>query len=172
VNLSEMKFPRQLEIEYGADTIRRVIATHTKRLWSGGDFDVPFVAFSDLLKNSLQEAVHKGYVRFGLESVSVKLQAEQKGISHITTRGVVPHGGRISRLILLSNDGAERLYRHVEQLLRSHTPRLLVCLLDADSAALGKLITGKEKQIKLVMAEHKDAVSEILRAVLGEQIQS
>jgi hypothetical protein len=35
------------------------------------------------------------------------------------------------------------------------------------SSALGKLITGKDRQIKVIMAEHKDAVSEILRAIIG-----
>ena len=44
-----------------------------------------------------------------------------------------------------------------------------MCLLDADSGVLGKLVTAKDKQIKLVMAEHKDVVSEILRAILGER---
>ena len=39
------------------------------------------------------------------------------------------------------------------------------CLLDIDGNALGRLITGKERVVKLVMAEHKEAVSAILRAI-------
>jgi dsDNA-binding SOS-regulon protein len=37
---------------------------------------------------------------------------------------------------------------------------------------LGSALTGKEVRIKLLMAEHKDAVSEILRTmVAGQEIR-
>lgn len=75
------------------------------------------------------------------------------------------YGTRISRLILLSNDGPERFYRHVEL----HAPRVLACLLDLNSGTLGKAITTRDKEIKLVMAEHKDVVSGILKAVLRRE---
>jgi hypothetical protein len=39
-------------------------------------------------------------------------------------------------------------------------------MLDMDGSALGSVITGKERQIKVIMAEHKDAVSELLRALV------
>ncbi len=167
IDLSGMRFPRQLEADYGADAIRRVLADVTRKLWSGGDLDVPLIALNDPLKKALQAAMLKGRLCCGFEAVAQKLNNEKAGIEHVSERSDVSPGERISRLILLSNDGAERLYRHAEQLLRSHAPRLLVCLLDADSSILGKLITGKDRQIKLVMADHKDAVSGILRAVLG-----
>ena len=37
---------------------------------------------------------------------------------------------------------------------QAHAPRLLGCLLDIDGCALGNLLTGKDMQIKHVMAEH------------------
>jgi hypothetical protein len=101
-----------------------------------------------------------------LEGVSAKLRSEKAGIDNISGQGDAAHGARISRLILLSNDGSERFYRHVEQLLLLHAPRVLACLLDLDSGTLGKAITTRDKEIKFVMAEHKDVVSGILRAVL------
>ena len=70
-------------------------------------------------------------------------------------------------MILISNDGAQRFYRNIEHLLQLHAPRLLGCMLDMDSSALGSLITGKERQIKVIMAEHKGVVSEILRTLLA-----
>lgn len=169
MNLSDMGFPRQLEADYGTDVIRRVLTERTCKLWSGGNLDVPLIAMNDPLKKALQAAVLKGRLRCGFEGALHKLNNEKTGIAHVRERSDVSHGERISRLILLSNDGAERFYRHVEQLLRSHASRLLGCLLDTDGSILGKLVTGKDRQIKLVMAEHKDAVSEILRAILGEQ---
>ena len=169
MNPSEMRFPRQLEVDFSPDVIRRVLMDRTVKLWSGGSLDVPLIALTDPLKKALQTAMLKGRIRCGFEGVSDKLGSEKAGIANVRDHSNVPHGERISRLILLSDDGAERFYRHVEQLLRLHAPRLLGCLLDADSGLLGKLIAGKDRQIKLVMAEHKDAASEILRAVLVER---
>jgi hypothetical protein len=36
-----------------------------------------------------------------------------------------------------------------------------------NGSALGNVITGKDRMIKLVMAEHKDVVSGILRTVVA-----
>ncbi len=169
MNLSVMRFPRQLEAEYGPDVIRSALAERTVKLWPGGDLYVPLVSVDESLVKTLQAAMLKGNLRYGFEVVSNKLKNEKAGIENVRERSDAPHGERVSRLVLLSNDGAERFYRHVEQLLASHAPRLLGCVLDADSAILGKLLTGKDRQIKLAMAEHKDAVSEILRAILRKR---
>ncbi len=41
------------------------------------------------------------------------------------------------------------------------------CLLNINGSALGNLFTGKEGVIKLIMAEHKDVVSDVLRALVS-----
>lgn len=165
--LSNMRFPRQLEFEQDPETIRRTLTERTARLWSGGDLDVPLITTTDPLRNALRTAVLKGQIRYGFEGIGDRLKKEEAGITSVRERHSLPQGERISRLILFSNDGAARFYRHIEHLLRSYAPRVLGCLLDMDSSALGKLITGKDRQIKVIMAEHKDAVSEILRAIIG-----
>jgi hypothetical protein len=38
-------------------------------------------------------------------------------------------------------------------------------MVDMDGSALGDLVTGREKQVKDVMADHKRVVAEILRAI-------
>jgi hypothetical protein len=166
VNLSHMRFPRQLEVDHDPETIRRVLMSRTVKLWTGGNLDVPLIAMSRPLGNALQTAMLRGQIRCGFEGISDKLKNERAGITNVRERGDAPYGERVSRLILFSNDGAERFYRHIESLLQLHSPRLLGCLLDMDSSALGKLITGKDRPIKLVMAEHKDAVSDVLRAIV------
>jgi hypothetical protein len=95
------------------------------------------------------------------------LESERKGIANVRERQGAPYGDRVSRLLLFANDGAERLYRHIEQLLQAHAPRLIGCLLDIDGSTLGNLITGKDRKIKLVMAEHKEVVCDILRAIIA-----
>jgi hypothetical protein len=101
-----------------------------------------------------------------LETISNRLERERRGIAHLREGRGLPTGDRVSRLLLVSSDGAQRFYRHVEHLLQLHAPRLLGCMLDMDGNALGSVITGKERQIKAIIVEYKEAVAELLRALL------
>lgn len=166
MNLSDMRLPRELEADGTAGTIRQVLMVRIVQLWSGSDLSVPMITMDDPLKKVLQTANLRGHVRCGLEAISDKLEMERRGIAHLREGKGLPTGDRVSRLLLISSDGAQRFYRHIEHLLQLHAPRLLACMLDMDGNALGTVITGKERQIKVIMAEHKEAVSEILRALL------
>jgi hypothetical protein len=165
--VSSMKLPRELEADGTAGTIHQVLMACITQPSSCGDFSVPIITMGDSLKKVLQRANLNGQIRWGLEAISDKLARERKGIDHLREGRGLPGGERVSRLILISNDGALRFYRHIEHLLQFHAPRLLGCMLDMDSSALGSLITGKERQIKVIMAEHKRVVSEILRTLLA-----
>lgn len=167
MNLSDMRLPRELEADGTAGTIRQVLMVSTVQLWSGSDLSVPMITMDDPLKKVLQRANIRGHVRCGLEAISDRLERERRGIAHLRESKGLPTGDRVSRLLLISSDGAQRFYRHIEHLLQLHAPRLLACMLDMDGNALGSVITGKERQIKVIMAEHKEAVSEILRALLA-----
>lgn len=166
MNLPDMRLPRDLEADGTAGTIRQVLMVRTVQLWSGSDMSVPLITMCDHLKNALHRANSSGYLRCGLEAISSRLERERRGIALLRDGRGLPTGDRVSRLLLMSGDGARRLYRHIEQLLQLHAPRLLGCMLDMDGNALGSLITGKERQIKVIMVEHKGAVSELLRALL------
>jgi hypothetical protein len=167
MNLSDIRFPRQLEADNNAESIRQALMARTVKLWPGGHLDISMIMMSDPLKKALQKARLKGQIRCGFEAIFDKLENERKGIANVRERQGAPYGDRVSRLLLFSNDGAERLYRHIEHLLQAHAPRLIGCLLDIDSSTLGNLITGKDRKIKLVMAEHKEVVSEILRGIIA-----
>lgn len=167
VNLSDIRFPRELEADGTAEAIRGALTARTARLWPGGTLEVARITISEPLKKALRAARLQGRIRFGFEAVVDRLESEKKGIMKVRERKDTPYGDRVSRLLLFSNDGAERFYRHLESLLRANAPRLLGCLLDIDSRSLGNLITGKDRPIKLVMAEHKEAVSRILRALVA-----
>lgn len=167
MNLSEVRFPRQLEEDETAEAIRGTLMARTAKLWSGGVLDVSLISVDEPLIKALRMARLRRRVQYGFETVFDRLAGESRGIEQVRKRGGAPYGDRVSRLLLFSNDGAERFYRHIESLLQAHAPRLLGCLLDIDSLALGSALTGKESRIKLVMAEHKDAVSDILRTMVA-----
>jgi hypothetical protein len=169
MNLLDIRFPRQLEADDMAETIRKALMAHTVKLWPGGTLDVATIAMDEPLKKVLRTAMVRGQVRYGFEAIFVRLESERKGIGNVRERRCAPYGERVSRLLLFSNDGAERFYRHIESLLQANSPRLLGCLLNIDGCALGNVLTGKDRRIKLVMAEHKDVVSEALRTMVAGQ---
>jgi hypothetical protein len=167
MNLANIRLPRQLEDDASAESICRSLILCAVRLRSGGTIDVPVIKLTDNLKKELQRARIQGRIRFGFESISEKLESERYGIKNAHQSSGASYGNRISRLLLFSNDGADRFYRHIEQILESNAPRLLGCKLDVDSCVLGQLILGKEKKIKIIMAEHKDVVSGVLKAIVA-----
>jgi hypothetical protein len=165
MNLSNIRLPRELEVDGNAGTIRKVLGARTVQLWAGSDLSIPMITMGEPLKKVIRRAGLNGQIRWGLEAISDKLKEEEKGIANLREGRGLPTGDRVSRLLLISNDGAERFYRHIERLLQAHAPRLFVCMVDMDGNELGSMVTGREKQIKVVMAEHKSVVAEILRAM-------
>jgi hypothetical protein len=169
MNISDMRFPRQLEADGSDPVVRQALMTRTTKLWPGSQLDVPVIAMSEPLKKALKTARLQGRIRYGAEPIFEKLANEKTGIAHVKSQSIAPYGDRVSRLLLFSNDGAERFYRRIEQTILIHSPRLLGCLLDIDGEALGQLITGREGIIKMVLAEHKDVVSAFLRALIADR---
>lgn len=165
MNLSDVKLPRELETDGTAEAIRRVLETRTIKLWPDGDLSIPMITMGEALKKVLRRASMNSQVRWGLEAISHKLKEEEKGISNLREGRGLPTGNRVSRLLLVSNDGAERFYRSIEHLLKAHAPRLFACMLDIDGNGFGSVVTGKDQQIKVIMAEHKVAVADMLRAI-------
>jgi len=121
---------------------------------------VPELALTESLAKALRAALARGQLQRGLEAAVASLEAER--------RGLLAAGGRVSRLCLVANDGAERFYRQVERCLTAHAPRLLGGLLDVDGATLGNFLYGRDTAVKLVLVDHKDAVSTVLRSLARE----
>ena len=166
MNHSDIKLPRGLEADGTAETIRQILMTRTVQLWFGSDLSVPIITMNDNLKKLLKMANLNGKVQRGLETISDKLDKEKRGIDHLRERRDLPVGDRVSRLLLVSNDGTRRFYRNIEHLQQLHSPRLLCCMLDMDGNSLGSVITGREKLVKVILAEHKEMVAAILRTLL------
>jgi len=161
-----MHFPRQLEADGSAEKIRKALAVKRVKLHPEGLWDVPVLAFDKSLENALRKANLQRRVRLGLDEILEKLAAEKKGIDEQREKAHESHVERISRLILFSQDGADRLYRNIEHTLIEHSPRILGCMLNIKGGEIGRVITGKNIAVKVILIEHKDAVSDILRALV------
>ena len=165
MNIADMRLPRQLEADNSDETIRQVLMKCAEKIMPGGKIDVPVIDWSEPLKIALRNARLQGRIRVGLEAITEKLESEKYGIKNAHQSSGAKYGDRISRLLLFSNDGADRFYRHIEQVLEQNAPRLLGCKLNVDAGVLGELFLGKDKKIKIIMAEHKDVVSGVLTAI-------
>ena len=122
---------------------------------------VPLLPLGPALEAALSAARAGRRLVLGLEAAAETLANEAHGLAR---RPGGEGSARVSRLLLVSGDGAERLYRQVERLAVGHAPRLLVLMLACDAPALGRATTAREAPVKAVLAVHKDAVAALLRA--------
>ena len=160
--------PRPIEEDPRGEQVLQLLTTHTRPLWPGSGIAVASVQLTAYLSAALKSVHQAGQVVRGLELAENRLAREQRGMSISDRKTGQQRGGRISRLLLLANDGAERFYRNVEDLLRRHDPRVLAVLLECDSVTLGELLFGSGSLARLLLLEHKEAVSHVLLSMIDE----
>lgn len=158
--------PRQIAGHHPDTMLLNELHSHTRKLWNGGSIGVPILDFSLSLKNALIAARRSGRIVRGLETAAATLDNEGHGIDLL--RQHAAQGRRISRIMLLSDDGSTNFYRTVDRLLEKHAPRVLGCLIEADSFHLGSLLFGPDTAAKLVLVSHKDDVSRLLLALMHQ----
>ena len=163
-----LRLPRQIEADDRHDAIRAALIARTRRLWSGGTCEVPVLAPTAAVFQSVRDAVRVGQVCRGIDAALRLLTNAEHSRTTLAARGLAAQGNAaISRLLLFANDGTERFYRQIETALGRHAPRLTGCQLDCDGATFGAALYGGDASVKLVMLQHKDAVSALLRALIG-----
>jgi hypothetical protein len=117
------------------------------------------------LQSVLFEARRARWLHRSLEDAEKTLAAEQQGLDQSPATRVAGGGRRISRLLIVSNDGSARFYRDVEKIERNHRARLEVLILDCDEVGLGEPIFGPGRTARAVLLDHKTAVMEFLHAL-------
>jgi hypothetical protein len=162
LNKKALRLPRHVESDPRAQQLLRILTTKTRLLWQGGELEVPVAALRPELAMALRNARGANQVVRSLESAERTLAAEERGLSLVDRQSVVPRGARVSRLLVMADDGAERFYRQIERLLLRHGPRLLAVRLEVDSDTLGELAFGPGHRARLLLLDHKEAVSEAL----------
>ena len=165
---SALRLPKLVEADPRGGRLLADLASHTAPLWSGSEVRVPVAAMSDALAAALKSAYSANRVVRGMEGAQQTLAAEERGLRIADRHGGAPRGVRVSRLLILASDGAERFYRQVESLLRRHGPRVLAVRVAIDAESLGALLFGPGRRARLLMLEHKDAVAAVLLAMAGQ----
>ena len=163
--MEALRLPRSIEEEPGAAHLASEIAARAQPLWAGSELRVVQVELASALEAALKCAFSAGQIVRGLEGAERVLASEEHGLRHVDRKTGVDRGLRVSRLVLLADDGAERFYRNVEGLLRRHAPRVLALRLSADERGLGQLLFGPDEVARLLLVTHKDAVTAVLLAL-------
>ena len=170
-----LQLPKSIASDPRSPQLLRNLTTHTRLLRQGSEIGVPVseirvpvAAMTPELAEALRSAYGAGQVVRSLENAERKLAAEERGLRMADLQTGVARGVRVSRLLLLADDGAERFYRQVEALLRRHGPRVLAVRLEIDENGLGELLFGPGRVTRLLMLEHKQAVGAVLLALAGQ----
>ncbi|MDE0887043.1 MAG: hypothetical protein OSB70_16095 [Myxococcota bacterium] len=162
-----MRLPKTVESEPQAKDLASELAARAQPLWKGGEVLAPHAALTPALEAALSGAHSAGQIVRGLKGAQNALATEQRGLQNVDSKTGVTRGQRVSRLLLLADDGAERFYREVESLVRRHEPRVLALRLSADEHRLGNLLFGPDQVARLLLVEHKNSVSAVLLALVA-----
>ena len=164
--LRVLRLPKLVEADPRAQELLRIFSAHARLLWPKGKILVPMVAFNPALAEALRTAHRAGQLVRSLEGAERRLAAEDRGLGLVDQRSGVLRGARVSRLLVLADDGAERFYRQVEKLLCQQGPRVLALRLDVKAETLGQMLFGPGRRAVLLLLDHKEAVSAVLLALV------
>jgi len=165
---SYIRLPKDIELDPRAAQLRENLGSHLQLLWSGGRVRVPDLTWTPAVEATLGVAHAAGQLTRGLEGAERALAREDRGLQIADQKHGRPRGVRLSRLLILADDGAQRFYRNVETVLDRHGPRVGALRFEIRAERLGGTLFGTGETAHLVMIDHKTAVSALLRALVGD----
>jgi hypothetical protein len=160
--LDQLRLPKVMDTDGTGAPVLAALRANARAPWPGSRLLVPTARWSPSLEQALQGAQRERRLVRGLEQIEKVLEREAHGQSLADARSATPRGSRISRLMLVSNDGTERFYRQVERLVIDQNPRLLAILLDADSNQFAATVPDAAGVVRALMIEHKELVASVL----------
>lgn len=156
-----MELPKQLAAEDIEAEVRAALERERIPLGTDSGMLVASVRVTPELRQQLFYAKSIGEVTIGLEDIAKVLANELRGLQNVDGQSC-----RVSRVLLVTNDGSPRFYRDVEFLHGKQGGRVMVVRMDAGSALIGNVLGLKSKQVKAVLLNRKTAVVNVLRSLL------
>ena len=162
-----LKLPKNVIAHPRAAAIETLFSTNMRELWHDGGIAVPVWSFGQSMQKALGLAYNEKHLVQGLDSIEEALERELKGLKAVQVKQDQAKNQRLSRLLLLSNDGSERFYRQASSILSRHEDRTLGCIIDATSDELGRAFTRKANPAKALIINDRKAL-EIFLIALAE----
>ena len=156
-----MNLPKQLEAEGVASDVRAALETESVELYRASAIYVPVLKLTPQLRTNIFHAKAVGELIVGYEAIAKALKNELRGLQKIDSLG-----DRVSRLLLVTNDGSQRFYGEITFLQKRQGARVLICRLDVDSLLMGNVLGFKDQVVKAVLLNKKKAVIHVLKGLL------
>jgi hypothetical protein len=102
-----------------------------------------------------------GELIIGYQDIEKALARELHGLQNVNNRS-----DRVSRLLIVTNDGSPRFYRQLEFLHKKQGGKVMICRLDVDSLFMANILGLKDKQVKAVLLNRKKSVINVLKSLL------
>jgi hypothetical protein len=137
-------------------------------LWANSELNVSHIPLHADLEKTLIRTLGFKQIERGLEHITQVLNQEQKGLVALQKKQNREPSYRVSRLLLVANDGSERFYRDCEKIIHQQGDRVLLIRIDVPSTRLAQNLLGPDQVLKILLVSDKDAVSNVLFSLVVE----
>lgn len=169
----DLKLTREVEGDPRYLAIKSLLQADRKVLWEKSTHVVARIPLTSQLGDCLRLLNGQRQLEQGVERIEKILQKEQKGLMALQKKEGTASSERVSRLFLITNDGAERFYRACEKIALRHRERLLLVYIDISSVQLTQTLKGDPTRIlKAVLVTDREAVSKILFSLIESTTES
>jgi len=162
MNQVELKLPRQVIADPRGESVEKVLTKDLGLLWAESKIEISQIEFTPAFENSLLAALRFKKLMPGLEQIEKALDFEKKGLEELRKKQGKPSPNRISRLLIIANDGSERFYRSCESLVMKHGDRLKIVGVAVPSARMVQKLFGNDRSIKALLVTDRNMVSAVL----------
>ena len=167
--LLDLKLTRAVEADPRHPAIEILLKGDCKPLWEKSSVKVAHIPLFPALGDVLRVLLGRKQVERGLERIEKLLEIEKKGLLAVQQKHSTAQVQRVSRLLLVANDGSERFYRSCEKLLLQHRERVLMVCVDEPSSRFAQVFLGeKDKTLKAILVSDRDAVTSTLFALVDD----
>lgn len=163
-----LKLPKNVLSHPRVEVIEALFCENMRPLHNKGLLQVPLWSFSEGFCAALQKVYETKHLVQGFEAIEKHLDKELKGLNALKKLPGQTQNQRLSRLVILSNDGSERFYHNAESVLLRHADRVLAVTVGATSAQLGGAFTKKANPAKALLITERKALETFL-IVLAER---
>jgi hypothetical protein len=161
-----LKLPKGVVADPKSGLIEKALKSNLADLWANGALKIPVLEFSERIQTSLKALSLNDGLKQGLESATKTLDREKHGLTALEQKTGKVQNERLSRFIILANDGSERFYRDAESLLLRHGDRLLGCKFDITSDVLGTVLLPHKKAAKALLIDDRKSLEAFLLSLV------